>query len=438
MQITREQLTPTTVRLTVAADPAFLANTKTEVLQRLGRQMKVAGFRPGKAPLPIIEKQADPSTLQSQFLDAALNHLYGDALDQEKLRPVAQPNLTIQTFVPFSTLEFVAEVEAIGDIKLPDYTKIKLPKPTAGVTAKDVDEVVHTLQQRAAERKAVDRAAKNGDETTIDFNGKDAKTDEPVKGADGQGYPLLLGSDTFIPGFETNLVGMKAGETKTFVLTFPKDYGVAALQNRKVSFTVTVTKVQEVAEPKLDDAFAAKVGPFKSLAALREDIRKQLSAEKQREADRAYENELIEKIAAGTTVAIPSVLIDEEVQRAEAELRQNLAYRGQTWPEYLQELGQSEVDYRASLRGPAELRVKAGLALTEIAEREHLSVTPEELSIRLQLLKGQYQDKTMQAELEKPANVRSIMSGMLSDKTIATLVDYATAADKAAKPAAKG
>src|SRR6185437_16635695 len=132
-------------------------------------------------------------------------------------------------------------------------------------------------------------------------------------------------------------------------------------------------------------------------------------------------NELLEKLGADTKVAIPDVLIDEEVDRAEQQLRQNLAYRGQTWQEYLDELGQTEADYRKSLREPSELRVRIGLMLSEVAEQEKLTVTPEELRLRLQLLKGQHNDKTMQAELEKPENVRSILSGMLSEKTIARL-----------------
>ena len=428
MQITKKQLTPTTIKLTIAADPALLADTKTAVLQRLGRQMKIAGFRPGKAPLPIIERQADSSTLQSEFLDAALNKLYGDALDQEKIRPVDQPKITIQKFVPFTTLEFDAEITAIGEVTLPDYKKVKLAKKPATVPDKEVEEVIDNLRQRMAEKKDVDRAAKNGDEAVIDFAGTDAKTKEAVNGADGKDYPLVLGSDTFIPGFEPNLVGLKPGEEKTFELTFPKDYGVSALQNRKVSFTVKATKVREVILPKADDAFAAKVGPFKSIANLRDDIRRQLQTEKDAKAKQEYENELLEKLGAETKVAIPDVLIDEEVDRAEQQVRQNLAYRGQTWQEYLAELGQSEADYHKTLREPSELRVRIGLMLSEIAQQEKLAVTPEELQVRLQLLKGQYTDKTMQAELEKPENVRSILSSMLAEKTIAKLSEYAQAA----------
>lgn len=430
MQIKREQLNPTTVKLVIAADPAALDEAKQTALRQLARTMKLSGFRPGKAPLSLVERNADPAALQTEVLDNALNRLYGAALDKERLRPVDQPAISLTKFVPFTTLEFTAEVQVIGEVRLPDYKKLQVAKKPATVTDKDVDEVIKALRTRAAEKSPVARAAQNGDEVVIDFFGKDAQTNEPVNGAEGKGYPLLLGSDTFIPGFETNLIGLLADAKKSFTLAFPKDYGVKALQNRKVTFDVTVTEVREVTEPALDDEFAATVGPVKTVSELKSDINKQLLSEKQAEADRAYQNELVEKLAAGTTAAIPDVLIDEEVTRAEQDLRQNLSYRGQTFEAYLEEQGKDEAAYRAELRGPATERVKAGLALSEVAEQEGLRVTPEELSRRIQLLKGRYSDKAMQAELDKPASARSIASAILTEKTIAKLVEYASAAGK--------
>lgn len=427
MQIKREQLNPTTVKLTITADQALLDEVKQLVLKRMARQMKLPGFRPGKAPLAIVERNADTSMLQSEFLDEALNRLYGTALEQEKLRPVAQPQVGVQKFVPFTDLEMSAEVEVVGDVKLPDYKKFRLSKKSVSVAEKDIEEVIETLRTRAAEKKDVERAAKDGDEVTIDFKGSDEKTKEPVKGADGQGYPLVLGSDTFIPGFEANVVGMKAGETKSFTITFPKDYGVKALQSRKVTFEVTVSKVQELVKPKVDDAFAAKVGPFKTIKDLHTDIKQQLEAEKQTEASRDFENELLDMLADKTTVALPKTLVDEEIDRTIGQVKQNLAYRGQTWQEYLEERSQTEAEYREEARVGAERRVKAGLALSDVAEQEGITVSPEEFQLRMQLLKGQYQDKLMQAELEKPENARSILSGMLTEKTVAKLTEYATA-----------
>lgn len=427
MQITKEQLSPTSVKLIIAADAELLAAAKERVLRELARDAKLQGFRPGKAPLPVVEKHADPQLLQSRFLDEALNALYAKALDEERLRPVAQPKASVNKFVPFSTLEVEIEVEVVGEITLPDYKKIKLAQPPVTVDAKDVEAVMADLRQRAAERKDVDRAAKSGDQVYIDFAGTDAKTKEPISGADGKNYPLVLGSNSFIPGFEDNLIGLKAGDDKSFPLTFPKDYGVASLQNRKVNFQISVIKVQELKQPKLDDAFAATVGPFKTVAELEADVKKQLRAEREAQAKRDYESELLGMIAEKAKVAIPTALIDEEIDRTEADERQNLMYRGQTWEEHLKEEGVTAEEHRERQREPAEARVKAGLVLSEIAEKEQVNVTPEELDMQLRLLKGQYTDPKMQAQLDKPETKRELTSRLMTQKTMDKLAGYASA-----------
>jgi trigger factor len=428
MQVTRKNLSDTKVQLTLSADGQLLDNVKEQTLRAVARDMKLPGFRPGKAPLTIVEKNANPNSLQQDFLERAMNAMYGQALDREKLRPVAQPQVTVKKFVPFSTLEIEAEVEVIGDVKLTDYKKLRIAKETKKIAADDVKEVLKQLQTREAERKDVDRAAKDGDQVVIDFKGTDAKNDEAINGADGRNYPLVLGSNAFIPGFEPNLIGMKTGDDKSFDITFPKDYGVSALQNRKVKFAVTVHKVQEVIEPKLDDEFAAKVGPFKNLDELKEDIKKQLQAEQEQQAQRQYEEQVLNAVADKSLVAIPDSLIDNELERMNADERQNLAYRGQTWQEHLKEEGVTENEHNSRNREQAERRVKAGLVLAEVAEREGMDVSRDELDLRIQLLKGQYQDKKMQAELDKPENRREIASRMLTEKTVAKLVEYASAA----------
>jgi trigger factor len=425
MQLKKDQLTPTKVKLTVSASADPLEDIKRQVVQHLGQNAKIQGFRAGKAPAPLVEKQLDPSVLQTEFLEQAVNRLYIDAVQQEKLRPISQPKVEIVKFVPFTTLEFTAEVESVSDIKLPDYKKMRLASKPAAVTAEDTKQVLDNLRARSAEKKTVDRAAKNGDEVIINFKGVDAETKQAIQGADGSEYPLALGSKTFIPGFEEKLVGAKPGATKTFTLTFPKDYGAKSLQNRKVSFSVEVLKVQELVKPKLDDAFAATVGPFKTLTELKADIKKQLSAEKQQQVQQQYDNELLEKIADKTDVTIPDTLIEDEITRMEDEEKRNTAYRGQTWQEHLKEEGVDEKGHRELKRPGALMRVKVGLLLGEIANQEKIDVTPEELEIRLQLLRGQYTDPNMQAELDKPENQRDIHSRMMTEKTIEKLRGYA-------------
>lgn len=424
MQIKQTPKSDTELTLSVVATPDELKKLKEHILTHFQDQVKVPGFRAGKVPPALLEKHVSPAALQQEFLEEAINQFYGQAIRAQQIRPVAQPQVSLKKFVPYTTLEFDAELEILGPITLSDYTKIKKVKKPVKITKEDVDEVLKSLQKRAAESKEVERPAAEDDELVIDFSGKDTNG-EPVNGAASTDYPLLLGSKSFIPGFEEQLIGLKTGDEKNFTLTFPKDYRPAVLTGKKVTFRVEVKKVNELALPKLDDTFAAKIGPFKTLADLKEDIKKQLTAERQQAADRQFEGELVQEITAKSKVSVPKSLIDEQIKAMLRELKQNLTYRGQTYEEYLTTEDKTDEQYRKAVLAPqAEERVKAGLVLSEIAEKEKLDVRPEELEIRLKVLKGQYQDQQMQAELDKPENQRDIVNRILTEKTLQRLVSY--------------
>ena len=427
MQVTRKNLSDTKVLLTITAAEAYLAPFKQKALEKLAGQVKVAGFREGKVPLNLVEKNVDPQALQTEFVDEALNSLYVSAAQEEKLRPVDNPKITLKKFVPFTTLEFEAEVEVLGKIKVADYKKIKKQPKKVSVTASDVDDVIKGLASRMADSKDVDRAAKAGDKAIIDFKGVDTKK-QPINGADGKDYPLLLGSDTFIPGFEKNLIGMKPSEVKTFELDFPKDYGVKALAGSKVTFTVTIKKVQEQSEPKIDDDFAAKAGPFKTLQELKDNIKDELNREGEAKELQDLEAEIVKEVANKSTLSIPASLIEDQIERLKTEVRQNLNYKGVTYEEHLKSEGKTEEEFRKEILAPeAESRVRAGLVLAEISELEGLDVQPDEVDLRIQMLKAQYQDPQMQEELDKPESRSNIASRMLTEKTIQKLVEYAKA-----------
>ena len=426
MHITTKQLTPTSVLLTITADAAEMEPAKVAVLTELSKEVKLAGFRKGHAPAGMVEKVVDQQLLQSKVIDRVVNDLYAAGVDQEKLRPVAPPEVNVTKFVPFTTLEMTASVEVVGEVKLPDYKKFSVAKKVEPVTDAEVEAVLDDLLARDATKAEVARAAADGDEVTIDFAGVDAKTAEAIDGAKGEDYPLVLGSNTFIPGFEPELIGLSAGDEKTFTITFPKDYGAPDLQNKKVSFTVTVKTVKERALPKLDAAFAAKIGPFKTVAELRSDVRKQIGVEKENQAQRQVESDVLEQLGQKATVAIPEALITQEIDRMDEDEKRNLMYRGQTWQEHLDAEGKTEEEHRESHRPQATLRVKTGMALGEVAEKEGIHVSPEEFDARIAELKKQYGDGQMQTELDKPENQRDILSRMLTEKTIAALVGYAT------------
>lgn len=424
MHISKVQKSSNLVELTITANEADLSPVKQNTLKKLAPQVKLAGFREGKVPLNLVEKSLDQNLLQSEFLDAAVNALYNEALNRENLRPVANPDMKMNKFVPFTTLEFTLTVPVIGEIRLGDYKKIKLVKPAVKVDAKQVDEVIASLRTRMAERAPVVRAAKNGDEVMIDFKGTDTKG-EAVNGAEGKDYPLTLGSNTFIPGFEDNVVGLKPAESKTFTITFPKDYGVKTLQSKKVTFEITVNSINELVEPKLDDDFAAKAGPFKTVAELKENIKQQLVIERQQEADRNYEEALLQEIAKKSKISVPKELVDEQIERIENEEKQNLMYRGQTWEEHLAAEGVTAEEHKEQKRQAATDRVAIGIILSEIAEAEKITVETEEFDERIKAMKAQYKDEATLKELEKPEVQRDILARMISEKTISKLVEYA-------------
>ena len=425
MRVERTDVSPTKIKLVVTADSSDMDPVKRHVLAHFRHSVQVPGFRAGSAPLAVVEKHVDQKQLIDEFLEHALNQFYSHAIRNQNLRPVGQPKVQIKKFVPFSDLVFEVETEVIGQIVLPDYKKIKLQKKTATVTADDVKQVIESLRLRAAERKVAERPAKAGDEVTIDFKGKD-KQGKPVGGTDAKNYLLILGSGDFIPGFEENLTGVKTGENKQFSVKFPQDYGVTALQNKDVIFEAVVKKVNELTMPKADNAFAAKAGPFKTLADLKADVKKQLKLERQQQLDRDLENQLIAKIVAQSKAEIPEGMIEEDVLRMEDEEKRNLAYRGQTWQEHLKEEGVSEQQHRDRQKPRAEERIKAGIVLGEISEKEQISVTPNEIDERIAILKGQYQDEAMRAELDKPQARRDIEARLLTEKTIARLVEKAS------------
>ncbi len=424
MQVKHTISQETDAVITVVSDTKELELIKDTVIKKLSKNVKVTGFREGKAPQALVEKQIDQAALQSEFLEEAINQIYPQAIRSEQLRPVNNPEISITKFVPFETLEFEAKVPVVGKILLPDYKKVKLTKSEVVISTDEVKEVLNSLQKRMAEKSDVKRAAKDGDQVWIDFKGVN-DNNEPIKGADGKDYPLVLGSDTFIPGFEKNLIGLKSGDETTFTLTFPKEYGVKTLANKKVTFSVNVTKIQEVTEPKLDDDFAKKAGPFESLKQLKDDIKRQLKIERDQQTQRDYESELVRKITQKSKVAIPKILIEDQIKRMVDEFKKNLTYRGQTFPEYLEGESLTEEEFlRGDIATQAEERVKASLVLSEISEIEKIDLTMEEVDNRIVQLKTQYKDVAMQAELDKPESKNDIASRLVTEKTLALLVSF--------------
>ena len=245
MNVTSKIISSTNYEVNFSVDEATLKLAKKHAVKKLSKNIKIAGFRPGKAPAHMTEKAIDEATLQNEFINEALNHSLSEALEQESLRPVVQPEVELTKFVPYSNVEFKATVYVLGPVTLPDYKNLGVVKTEVVISEEDINQVIKNLQRHMAEKTDVARKAKLGDQLLINFDGVDDKG-IPVNGASGKDYPIIIGSNTFIPGFEENLIGLKAEDDKTFMVTFPKDYGVKALQNRKVTFTCRIGKVQEI------------------------------------------------------------------------------------------------------------------------------------------------------------------------------------------------
>lgn len=412
--------------LTITGDEQDLAKIKKHALEILQRDVEAPGFRKGKAPLNVVEKQMGANRVQAEVMEEAVNHLYSEGMIQQNMRPLGQPKVEIKKFTPYTEIEFTAEVEVVPPVKLGDYKKINKKRENPKVAEKEIDEVIESLRLRAAEKTEVKRAAKNGDELIIDFEGKD-KDGKAVAGASGKDYPIRLGSKTFIPGFEENLVGLKAGDSKTFEVTFPKDYAHKALASTKVTFTASVKKVQSVDLPAVNDEFAKKLAPVDDVKALRSDIRTQLMTQKMQQADDKLKDEIIEELVKKSQTSVPEVLLNDQMEHMKQDFLQNLAYRGMTLQEYLEQQGTDEKQWtEQELKPQAERRVKIGMVLSEVAQAENLQVSDEELDMRINLLKGQHQNPQMQTELDKPEQRRDVASRLLTEKTLNKLVDYAT------------
>jgi trigger factor len=426
MQVTREDKSKTNVDLKISVDQSTLQKHHRQTVQKLADSVKVPGFRAGKAPLDMIEKQLDQQRLQNEVIDAVIQETANKAVTDENLRFISQPNVNVDKYVPNQTLDFTLSLEVLPPIKLPDYKKIKKSKPQVAITPKDITQVLENLRERSAERKEVKRAAQNGDEIVINFNGFDQQ-DNPIAGGKGNNYPLKLGSDSFIPGFEAGLIGKKAGEHVTLNLTFPKSYNVESLSGKKARFEVDIDKVQEMALPKLDDKFAAKIGPFKSLDDLKKDIKDQLKTQKTDEAINKLKDEIVEEIVKKTDFELPQTLVNDQMNDIEQQMRQDMTYRGVTLREYLNQEGLTEEKWREEkLKPEAQRRVRVGVVIAEIANAEKVSVSDQELSVRTNIMKQQYPNPEMAGQLDQPAAQREIANRLVTEKTVDLLYNFAT------------
>ena len=424
MKTTVKKLSDTKVCLTITLGANELNAAEQVALTKMARDLKVPGFRKGKVPVSVAAKHVNPMALQEQVLDNALSKAVDEAFMNEKLQALERPSVEVKKFVPNQEVEFTAEATVVPPVKLGDYKKLKAKPQAVKVEAKDVDEIIERMQQNFVDKTEVKRAAKDGDEAIIDFVGK--KDGVAFDGGSAKDFALKLGGGQFIPGFEEGVVGHKAGETFDLDLEFPKDYHAENLAGAKVVFSVTLHKVNELKLPELNDEFAAKCGPFTDIKELKADIKHEITAQKEREAKEKLKDELVAELADSSKVALPELLIDDQLRSIEQDLMQNLSYRGLTMDSYLKAQGfKDKADWqKKEARPAAEKRVKAGLVLAELSKELGVEVSREELDRQISTFKQQYgKDAKLAARFDDPNVHRDIANRMITDKTIDKLVE---------------
>ncbi len=411
----------TLAKIEVALTEAELAPYVERTFNRLRRDIKAAGFRPGKAPNHIIERQLGANTIQNEVLEAAVEQTYARALTEHGLTVVANPQISLAKFVPYSELEYSAEVEIMPPVTLADYKSVKVKQPDASVSAKDIEDVIAALRQQAATLKDVDRPAKPGDTVTLDYVGR--KDGKPFEGGSDSDHTMVLGEGKFLAEFEKNLEGVKAGETKKFNLTFPKDYSEASLAGQKVEFTADIKKVSEAVLPELDEAFFKRFGSG-SLDDMKQAVRKQLETEKAEQAQFQYELEVVDVIADKSKFDLPEALVAQRLEQMKGELEQNLASSGLNLEKYLKVRNQTNEQLEAEMRPEAEKRVRRSVVLTEVAKAEKVQVTDAELDEELAALKTRYTDPKVLEELEHDHTRHDVYNQLLGVRTIAKIMKY--------------
>lgn len=427
MKTTVKNISDTRVLVSVTLDAEALEAAEQVALKKLSKDVKVNGFRKGHVPIEVVKKNVDPTLLGQETLENALSKGVAEAFLNNNLQALERPEVEVKKFVPGETLEFTAEGDVLPKVTLGDYKKLKATVKKVDVSKEDIEDVVGRMRKGYAEKKETKDAAKDGDEAVIDFVGK--KDGVAFEGGAGNDYPLTLGSNSFIPGFEEALVGLKAGDKKDVELTFPKEYHAKDLAGKKVVFEVTVKKVNAVTLPEVDDEFAAKVGPFTTAKELRDDIKREITAQKEREATDQLKDDLVKQLVGKSKVAVPGVLREDQIKSIEQDMQQNLMYQGMTLQQYFDSKGYADRD--AWVKGEAEEaadnRIKAGLVLAELSKELKIEATADELADSLNQYRQQYANQPdMAKRFDEPEVQREVANRLITEKTVDALVKLNT------------
>lgn len=383
-----EKLEKSRVAVTVEVGAEEFEAAVAKAYAKARGKLSIPGFRPGKAPRKMIEKLYGAGVFYSDAVDIALPEAYTQAIGQSGLDVVGYPEIEIvDDKIDENGFTFKATVAVYPEVKLGEYKGLTAEKEEIKVSADDVKERLNEMAERNARLVSVDRKAKKGDIAVIDFEGFD--NGEAFEGGKGENYELELGSGSFVPGFEDQLVGMKAGEEKDIDITFPENY-TPELAGKPVVFHVKVNEVKHKEVPAIDDEFAKDVSEFDTLEELKADTRKQLTNDREAAAQRAFEDALMQKVADGIQADIPDEMVDVQAQQMMENFQQQLAAQGIPFDQYLKMTNTTEDDFKKQAHDPAVQQVRMDLAVAALVKAENLEATAQEIEDELKTVADKY------------------------------------------------
>ncbi|MBL7021989.1 trigger factor [Patescibacteria group bacterium] len=418
MDVKKKELDKNELELSITVTPAEMEKFLKLSAERLSKDAKIPGFRPGKAPYDTIVKELGEMKIHEAALDDILTHYFWQAIEENKVDAIGQPKIDIVKFAPGNNLEFKATVALLPQVKIGKYTGLKLKKNEVKVDKAEVDKIVDDLREMRVKEIATKEAAAKGNKAQVDFKVKcDGK---PIENGTAEKYPLIIGNSRMIPGFEEEIIGLKAGEEKTFTLKFPENYHDKSVAGKDCEFEVKVHDVFVRELPKLDNEFIKSLGQFKDVKDFMAKVEENIKSEKNFKESQRVEIEMLEKIIDGSEFeSIPDILIDAESHKMVHELQGSIEQQGMSWDQYLESIKKDHDGLQAEMRDGAERRVKTSLIMREITDKEKLKVEPGEVDKQLEQMKEEYKDNPQaQENLKSDGYKKYLESNMNNEKVL--------------------
>ena len=370
------------VKLTFNIEAEKFEEAMKKVYAKTAKYFNIPGFRKGKAPMQLVERQYGSAIFYEDAFNELVPDIYDEAIKENKIEAVSKPNIDIVQMEKGKELIFTAVVETKPEVELGKYKGIEIKKIEYNTTDKDIEhELGHMAERNSRLVSIEDRPVEKGDITTIDFVGSVDGVE--FEGGKAENHELEIGSNTFIPGFEDQIIGMKIDEVKDIKVKFPDDYFSKDLAGKDAVFKVTLHEIKKKELPKIDDEFAKDVSEFDTLDELKNSIKEKLDTENTEKAKYETEEEAIKAVCDNTKLDIPNGMIELEIDNMIKDMENRLSYQGLNLNQYLQIMGKTEAEIRDNFKEQAERNIKSRLVLEAIVKAEKIEATPEEIDEKM-------------------------------------------------------